>query len=278
LKHYDCFAYHGTAESGSNIPGFAVCNFMSTSAVDITEFTTDIDTTAYTDDNTPGTTTISFKNVISHQGAFNWVYIAHDPLVVLNTPIELIVNGVNYSTMYTGAITNADELIEAIDQLIDSHRALQDIKLEVFRISDKVCFINSNESFVLSTQSVGVVGGGNRLHIINDLIKLRPGDDIKKYSIVFAKINENSKSRPHNIKWILTEHSGNESNIVKESTDYFFNTILTAKTAYSLELQYKDHHGATTTKSITKHGVFLVGDEYVKQIDDFLESNLYSDL
>lgn len=203
-----------------------------------------------------------FKNLVSHSGAF--AYIDLNPLAVVATPIEFVANGVSYTRSLTSDIDSTDKFIQELKQLFSQYEALSNF--EAFKLDDKTVFINGDKDFIFNCRAIGSAGGSCRKHIVNDLIQLDAGSDIMQYSIVFAKIDETSKSRPYDITWRLYEESGNDRNLVFETHDYFFNYVILDRSAYTLELEYYDKANVAEgdieeiehfKKTITKRGVFL---------------------
>lgn len=203
-----------------------------------------------------------FKNYISHSGAFAYMDINTNKIV--KTPIEIIANGISYTRNLTFDIDSTDVLLMELKQLFSQYDALYNF--EAVKLDDKTVFINGDKDFIINCKDIGSVGGSCKTHVVNDLILIDAGSDIMQYSIVFAKIDETAKSRPYDITWRLYEESGNDRNLIVESTDYFFSNIILDRSSYTLELEYYEKPNILNgdvesnedfKRTITKRGVFL---------------------
>jgi hypothetical protein len=212
-----------------------------------------------------------FVNVSSDMNAIQYVHA----ITPADSAIECIVNDVSYTML--ASVNSHEDLVLAIKALSSNYEELANMQAIV---ADNSVIVAFDKSFILSHNSFGSIGCFIREHLVNDLVKLDAGSDIMQYSIVFAKINESVKCRPHDIKWLLYEDSGNSQNLVVESSNYFFSCILKNVGSYTLVLEYKDKNDDSyTTKTVTKNGVFLVNNKVNAIVDNnFIESTKYANI
>lgn len=253
LLNFDVYVYN--LIDGENIKPIAM--FVSKDAVDIFDTTCNIQH--------------EFKQISVDTNAIQYAHV----ITAASGSLECIVNNTSYSII--ASINNADDLLAAISALTNTY---EDLRMMTAIKHNDSAVIAFNQSYVLKHQAFGTIGCFARQHTVNDLIKLEHGSDIMQYSIVFAKINEIEKCRPHDIKWSLYENSGNSENLIVTSNNYFFSHVLKQKGSYTLVLEYKDKNDITyATHTVTKHGTFLVTDKFESQFDStFVESSKYANI
>lgn len=224
-------------------------------------------------------TEYQFKNVIANNAGYCFIELDSRNGVVVssNRNVEIQVDGISYSSNVQ--ITDVNDVVKFFEGLPAYLGKFSVVKLSATRV-----YVSSDKNFVIADLSYdNVISQGSlRPHVVDKLIKLAPGSKIKNYSIFFAKINEFAKCRPHNIKWTLYEQDGNDTNIVKESTDYFFTHVMTSKSTYTLELSYYESksnmHQSKNQVVVRKPGIVIVDDSFDTLIEPFVLSNNYPDL
>ncbi|WIC41296.1 hypothetical protein MA9V1_032 [Chryseobacterium phage MA9V-1] len=224
LKAFDCYCYPIVDAETQNVRH--IVTLIAKEPSDVT--TTKATTSANVDQ--------TYKNLISHSGAFAYFNVYDNMYIGKNIEIRLADKAYYYRS--TTDIADITQLVTLINGMFKQYERLA--RFEAFALDVHTIFINGDYSFTFSVGENVWCSGSTHDHVVNDLIKIPPGVDIMQYSLVFAKINETAKSRPHDITWRLYENSGNDKNLVYTSTDYFFQYLVKDKSSYSLELEYYD--------------------------------------
>lgn len=212
---------------------------------------------------------VQFKNLVSHSGAFAYGNVYENMEIGLNIELSLTDEKKLYYRRSPVVMDSIDVLITEMTQLFAQYEILN--KFQIIKLDERSFFINGDKSFVIRVGENLLFGGSKHDHLVNDLIKIDSGTDTMQYSIVFAKIDETAVTRPYDITWRLYENSGNDTNLIKTSNNYFFSEVLLDKTSYTLELEYYDKANILESdieaiehfkKVVVKKGVFLTKNNY----------------